>query len=348
MTVEYTADDISLDFEPLDRERIPLGATRIDITLGEVPLESVRLDRSNPRIRYLLESRQEKDPSQEFLTEVLWENAQVKDLKRAISVNGGIIEAIILTSDGTVVEGNCRVVCYRKLAEEHPNDERWTKVRSRILPPGITREQLDVLLGELHIAGKNEWTPFEQAAHLYKMNTKGFSEAWLAEAYRQSKTSISHKIRAYRLMTEKYLHKYPDPKNLVKWSYFEEFYKRCKPPANTPEGEELEDRFVEWMGENRFSKGSEVRELPRVLENKQAVTALTKKGFGEAWNIVKADNPELDSPLFRAVSQATKALENAPLSEINELRGGNKTKASRLRALREALDEVIGQAGLKI
>ena len=308
---------VILKFDPLEKEVIPLGANKYEISLAEIRLDDVQLDRNNPRIQYLLQSLEESSPSQEKLIELLWTDSPVKDLKRSIAANGGLIEAIILTADGVVIEGNCRVVCYHKLRDEYADDERWTHIRARILPPGITREQLDVLLGELHIAGKNHWTPFEQAAHLYKMNMKGFSEAWLAEAYRQSKTSISAKIRAYRLMTEKYLEKYPDPKNLTKWSYFEEFYKKCKPAANTPEGEELEEQFVEWMGHNRFTKGAEVRELPRILASEAATTTLTKKGFGAAWDLVKSDNPELDSALFRAVSFATKALENAALSEIN-------------------------------
>ena len=102
------------------------------------------------------------------------------------------------------------------------------------------------------------------------------------------------------------------------------------------------------MGKDRFTKGAEVRELPRILANESAVMTLAKKGFGAAWEIVKSDNPELDSALFRAVSNATKALENAALSEINELKKGNKKKVQRIRALRAALDEVMRQANIKI
>ncbi len=347
MTVEYRTENVTIPFEPLEKELIPLGAAKIEITLGEVRLDPLQFDRNNPRISYVLQSVNAPSPSQERILELLWEDPAVKDLKRSIAVNGGLIEAIITTAEGVIIEGNCRVACYRKLREENPGDERWEHVRARILPPGITREQLDILLGELHIAGKNEWSPFEQAAHLYKMNVKGYSEAWLAEAYRLSKTTISHKIRAYRLMTEKFLNKYSNPKNLTKWSYFEEFYKCCKPPASSPDGEELEEAFIKWVGEEKFSKGSEVRELPRVLGNPSARKVLDEVGFSAAWDVVKADNPELDSALFRAVARATDALENAPLSELNELRKGNKAKIQRLRALRAALDEVMRQANLE-
>src|SRR5205807_1533827 len=104
--------------------------------------------------------------------------------------------------------------------------------------------QLDILLGELHIAGKNEWKPFEQAAHLFRMSEKGgHSQTSLAEFFRQSPNTINQKIRAYRLMMENYLQKYPEPKNLDNWSYFEEFYKVCKPKADNPDDIALENKF---------------------------------------------------------------------------------------------------------
>ena len=46
--------------------------------------------------------------------------------------------------------------------------------------------------------------PIEQAAHLYKMNTvEGYTEDTRAEMYRMSKSYVSAKIRAYKLMDQK-------------------------------------------------------------------------------------------------------------------------------------------------
>jgi hypothetical protein len=120
---------------------------------------------------------------QEQLRAILWDNPEVKKLKRSIQQNGGLIEPIIVSGkDGTVPEGNCRLLCYLKLRDEFPDDERWKKIRARILPPEVTRNTLDELLGEMHIAGKNEWTAFEQAAHLFRMSEKkGFDQSQLAQ-----------------------------------------------------------------------------------------------------------------------------------------------------------------------
>ena len=336
--------DASIPYEPLEREVIPLAGVRIEIALVNIPIEYLKLDRTNPRIAYRLSASGKSNPSQEELAEMLWNDPEVKDLKRSIQVNGGLIEAITVQADGTVVEGNCRTVCYWKLKEEFPADEIWTHIRARMLPIGIGRDQLEILLGELHIAGKNEWTPFEQASHLYKMHQRGFSDQRLAEMYRQSKSSISFKLRAYTLMAEKYLPKYKDPDLLKKWSYFEEFYKRCKPKAGTPEGIQLEEDFIRWMGENKFSRGEEVRILPQILSDPSAVQIFEKYGFQDAWEHVKGASPELESNLFKAIAKATKALRHAPLNEIIDVGHGNKAKISKLKELKEALNDFLSQA----
>jgi hypothetical protein len=170
--------------------------------LATVPIDALKLDTANPRIQFQLEATNVTNPTEKELRDILWEMKTTKDLKRSIQSNKGLIEAIIVSGeDGTVYEGNCRLTSFFKLREETKGeDPKWTHIRARVLPPEVNREKIDMLLGELHIAGKNEWSPFEQAAHLFDMNEKGYSEKALAEQYRMSKSYISSKIRAYKLM----------------------------------------------------------------------------------------------------------------------------------------------------
>lgn len=333
-----------IPFEPLEKEVIPLAGVRVEISLVNIPIVHINLDKTNPRLAYKLEAAGITNPTQEQLGGLLWEDNDVKELKRAIQVNGGLIEAVIVQANGVVVEGNCRTVSYRKLHEEFPEDETWKYIRARMLPTGIGRDQLEILLGELHIAGKNEWTPFEQAAHLYKMNKRGFIEQRLAEFYRLSKSSVSSKLRAYKLMVEKYLPKYKDPALLQKWSYFEEFYKKLKPKKDTPEGAKLEDDFVRWMGEGKFTKGMEVRNLPQILEDPKALDLFETEGFDGAWNRIRERSPELESSLFKAIVAATRSLKTAPLNELLDVGNGNQAKVAKLNELRAALDGFLTQA----
>jgi hypothetical protein len=201
-------------------------------------------------------------------------------------------------------------------------------------------------LGELHIAGKNEWSPFEQAAHLYDMSeVKGFAIELLTEMYRLSKSTVIARKRAYKLMVEEYL---PLTKGdlsvLDRWSYFEEFMKKCKPKADT-DGRELEEKFVRWMVAGKFKKGEQVRWLPQILANEQAIEVLEKQDAEAAWRFVEDSSPELGSKVFKAVVAAAQALKTAPMTEVDLVREGDEGRLRELEGLQQALAAFLKQAG---
>src|SRR4051812_23933900 len=92
---------------------IVIDGKSIELQPELVKVDSVKLDPDNPRIRYLVKSHGFSKPTQEQLKDLLWEIGGVQELMRKIRNNQGAIEAIIIKEDGTVVEGNCRVACYR-------------------------------------------------------------------------------------------------------------------------------------------------------------------------------------------------------------------------------------------
>jgi hypothetical protein len=82
----------------------------------------------------------------------------------------------------------------------------------------------------------------------------------LASTYRLSPNYVSAKIRAYKCMKDLLVPMASARKQDVgdlsqKWSWFEEFYKKCRPtPAGKPlkperpfDGEQLESKFCEWV-----------------------------------------------------------------------------------------------------
>ena len=349
--IEFVPDLIGLSYEKLEIEPIPLGEeTRIEVQLAEVDIKDLRLDQRNPRIQFKIQSRGVYNPTKEELADILFEDDDVVALQRSIRFTGGIIEPIIVQgSDGTVLEGNSRTACYWRLAKDNPDDPRWRRIKARIVPAGVSREQINVLLGELHIAGKNKWSAFEQAAHLYEMNKKqSFSINYLADAYRQSKTSISNKLRAYELMVDKYLPRtHGETSPLDKWSYFEEFFKVCR-PGNNEEGIALQERFVEWMVAGKFKKGEEVRWLKEILQDPEAVEALETKDVRAAADVVREDSPELESKLFKAVVKATEELSVASMLEVAAIQREDGARVAKLRQLDKALKALAEQAGIEL
>jgi hypothetical protein len=301
----------------------------------------VKLDPQNPRIAntVALSLTEQGDALQRKLEALLWEDGDVRDLYRQVQINKGLVERIIVRQDGTVVEGNCRTVVYRKLREKQPNEVEWRNIPARMLPADIGARDVAILLGGLHVAGKNTWTPFEKAGHVYRLHEDfALTQEEIAQRLRMSKSKVNQLIRAFDVMKNKFLPKYHGHSNIRKFSYFEELFK--KPELrdwvlNTPGNEDL---FVDWVGKERIDQGMHVRELPAILEDPVAVEALTKNGFAAAQRVIEEGNPTLTSKLFKRMVEMTDALKKAQLDDIQRVRKGS---SSRARLIVEELDDSL-------
>ena len=152
------------------QQTIRLGNRDFQLERARVPISFLKLDPGNQRVSYLIRKRSLNATDADLHT-LIWEMDPVKDLYNSIYQNGGLIVEPIVQRDGLVVEGNCRTVCLRELAKRYPDDPRWREVYVQKLPAEVTDEQLTMLIGELHIAGKIEWRAFEQAEYVWKMNS---------------------------------------------------------------------------------------------------------------------------------------------------------------------------------
>ncbi len=155
-----------------------LNGSTITIRLGNQDFSLIReikniadlkLDPRNQRISYKIRQKGLAATDSE-LHKLLWGMDSVKELYQSIYQNGGLIEDPIIDTDNKVIEGNCRTVALRELNKKFPKDSRFSRLYVRVLPAGVTEEQLTLLLGELHIAGKIEWKAYEQAEFVWKMN----------------------------------------------------------------------------------------------------------------------------------------------------------------------------------
>src|SRR5215510_11783391 len=255
-------------------DEITLDGKRVQVQSVDLPLDQVTLDPRNPRIAntvsFSISDVGEKLQSK--LEELLWADPDVRDLYRQVLINKGLVERIIVRQNGSVVEGNCRTVVYRKLRQKHPSDECWSYIPARILPADIGDRDVAILLGEMHVAGKNTWTPFEKAGHVYRMHNEfALVQDEIAVRLRMSKSKVNQLIRASDMMKTRYLQKYPGPASSRKFSYFEELFK--KPilrdwVTTTPGAEEM---FIDWVGTNKLDQGVQVRELPSILEDEEAI-----------------------------------------------------------------------------
>ena len=330
--------------EPMLLEEITIAGRPIKLRHIKIPIYEVHLDSNNQRVQFLI-SLLGHTPNEDEVAEQLWGLADVKQLYRSVRQNGGLLERTIVRANGTVVEGNCRTVVYRKLYQNEP-DERWAMIPSRVLPEDISEKEIAYLLGELHVAGKNEWTAFEQGAYVYKMNEKhGYTVADLAELLREGKTKVNQRLWAYTLMKERFLDSSSDRGDILKWSYFEEFYKAFrKKEAATP----WEENFTKWIRENKLDHGVQVRDLPSIVADPYALKALDENGYEDAMLILTREQPELRSRLFKLVARATDELNTAPADEIRAIKSGDQARLKKLQELYRAINDFADLAGISL
>lgn len=326
-------------------EEITLDKMKVQVRGLDIPLDDLLLDPTNPRVAntVALSSTGNAPAVQAALGDLLWSDSDVHDLYRSVLANRGLIERIIVRNNMVVAEGNCRTVVYRRLRENHPDDSTWRTIPARVLPADISDRQVAILLGELHVGGKNKWSAFEKAGHIHQLFAQfGMVQEEIAKILKTSKTSVNHNVRAFDVMKNKYLVAFPGPGAVRKFSYFLELFNKPELRDWITRSPESIDDFVKWVGTGKISQGQHVRELKDIVSNPRALSAFNRQGREAAMKILKQDRPELSFPLFKMMVEMTEALEDARLDDIQRVRRDENGSAKALvRGLSEALERFV-------
>jgi hypothetical protein len=327
----------------------PLAGKEFKVTRDLWDVSDLKLDPKNQRLGYMLRKHMKGMPATDKeLHKMLWDIDSVKDLFQSIYQNGGLIEDPIIYKNGVVVEGNCRTVCLRELCKKYPDDERFKKVYVRVLPSDVTEEQLMLLLGELHVAGKIEWRAFDQAEYVWKMSKIfGKTYDYLASHLRWSRSKLSQKIAAYE-ETKSYIERTGDPDGTNRFSHFEEFMKKKQLRDKLETDLKFIIQFGDWVYEGKFPDSKDIRHLPAVLENEKALNEFSKSGIRAAQQVLITSDPSLASNLYSAIDQAASEIENVSMMEINILKNGEQAKIEKFRRLMKAIKQLESFIGREI
>jgi len=195
-----------------------IRGTIVPTSTGLIKVSELRFYSDNPRVYSLVHS-DGVEPEQEEIEEELQKQDHVKDLVQDIKSHGGLIEPL-LVRDGEldVLEGNSRLAAYRLLAKREPM--KWGKVKCTVLPETIDDSLISALLSQLHLKGKREWPPYEQAGHIHRRHER--DKVSLPDLKIETGLplgAITKTIEAYRLMI-----KYKDERR-ERWSYYLELVK---------------------------------------------------------------------------------------------------------------------------
>jgi len=331
-------------------ESIVIQGRNIPYTRGVVSVSECVLDPQNPRIQFLVGQRAGA-VSEQDLDELIWEKDLVKALGQSIHQNGGVFEAVIVQRRDQkflMREGNCRTVACRHLLQQHPNDGRFKTMPAMIFDVDLTEEDLAILLADMHVSGKIRWDAYEQAKHVSDLfNVYGKTYEWLSNHLRLSKGKIKELLDAYQATTE-YLSLYPVPINVKKFAVFHEVLKKKELRERFKEDARFKQSLHRWVNEERINDSKQVRDLPVILGNSEAVKALEQSGFEDAQKVLVRDDPSLESDAFLAIKQATEKLKTLPAGDIQDLKAGNPQKTIMVRNLYRAIEDVATLAGVKL
>jgi hypothetical protein len=187
--------------------------------LCQLKHSDLRFYADNPRVYSALHDGDGKVPTQEEIEEHLQTLEHVKELRQEIKENGGLIEPLYVKEISLeVVEGNSRLAAYRLLADE--NAVLWEKVLCAVLPKEVTDSAIASLLGQLHLKGKKDWRPYEQASYLHRRHGKeGISIPTLQKEFNLGDKLIRHRIAVIDFMI-----KHGD-NTIERWSHYDELLK---------------------------------------------------------------------------------------------------------------------------
>jgi hypothetical protein len=229
-------------------------------------VSKLKLDLDNPRYRHLGPLKTDEE-----MSKALWKETSTRTLYREIEAAQGLSNPMIVDSNMVVREGNRRLVCLRKLIatiRDGESDVPLTKIQRApcfILPANTKEEDIAMFLTLEHVAGKKEWRPVNQAAHVYDLhNVHGLQFPRIAGIIGKSQSALKSMEKAYGATLE-YHKLYPtDETWMSKYSYFFELFRhrRSSEWANVDGNVE---RLSKWIHQGKISKGAEIRKLHLII-----------------------------------------------------------------------------------
>lgn len=239
-------------------DTILIRGEEVDVKRGKIDHKILKFYPENPRL-YSLVNPDEGEPDQEVIQHRLVKMDHVKELIQSIKENGGLMEPIFVHGETyEVLEGNSRLAAYRRLSEDDPFT--WAAMKCVLLPPTFEKERIFAFLGQLHIVGKKDWAPFEQAGFLYRRHKReGISVDEIAAQINLPRAEIRNLIKTYEYMLS------IGDTDINKWSYYFEFIKSRKIASIVKKTPKFEPFLVNKIKAGEIKKAVDVREVvPRL------------------------------------------------------------------------------------
>ena len=279
---------------------LTIGKRHFEVKEEEISQVSLKFYEDNPRVYSALRLSYQTNPDQKSIEDLMVSMEHVKQLKLSIESNGGLIDPLIVRDgDFVVLEGNSRLAAYRLLCRKDPIT--WGKVKCIILPKDIDETSIFTLLGQYHIIGRKDWSPYEQAGYLYRRKQESkIPVETMAKELGIKKEDAQKYIDVYTFMID---NNDLEPSN---WSYYDELLKNRSLNKAKVYLPQLESTIVTQIKNKEIQQASDIRKLGEIAncpDNKaKKVLADIAKGVSDiymGYEIIK-DTGKIDS-LYKKV-----------------------------------------------
>ncbi len=258
-----------------------MATTTLSIAGKNYQVEQVEIDQSellfyvdNPRVYSVLRLDGE-EPTQDEIERQMKKQEHVKKLRLAIETNGGLIDPLIVRKkDKVVLEGNSRLAAYRILCEKNPM--AWGKVKCVLLPDDVDDNAIFALLGQYHIVGRKDWSPYEQAGYLYRrrQQTKLPVEA-MAKELGIAIGEAKRYFQVYEFMRQQGV---LDPE---KWSYYDELLKNRGIKNRVKKDPKFLEKVSKKIETGKIETAQDIRKLGEIVASDDKQADVLTKSFME-------------------------------------------------------------------
>ncbi len=258
-------------------KKMMIGKKEFEVKEVEIMQASLKFYEDNPRVYSVLQVSDESKPDQNSIEQLMTKMDHVKQLKLSIESNGGLIDPLIVRDgDFVVLEGNSRLAAYRLLCKNKPIE--WGIVKCVLLPSDIDELSIFTLLGQYHIIGRKDWSPFEQAGYLYRRR----KESKLPVETMAKELGIKKGDAERMLDNFSYMLKVNDlqPTN---WSYYDELLKNRSIKKAIKSNPKLETTIVEQIKNKEINQASDIRKIGEIAKcpDKRAKKVLDEIASGQ-------------------------------------------------------------------
>lgn len=258
--------------------KLKIANREYDVNECEFKQNELKFYIENPRVYSVLRTNSAyEQPTQEEIEELMCNMEHVKQLRLSIESNGGLIDPLIVRDgDFVVLEGNSRLAAYRILAKKDPI--KWGNVKCKILPANIDESAIFTLLGQYHIVGRKDWSPFEQAGYLYRRqrDTK-YPPSQMAKELGISEAKSKSYLNVYEYMIE------VNDLEPARWSYYEELLKNKNIKKAMETMPELEAQIVAQIKDNKIVQAADIRKIGEIAgaSNKKSKKLISEIATGK-------------------------------------------------------------------